>query len=230
VKAALDGRPAPYDEAALAEVARHCTSRESAGRAVERQVRKTAAALVLAPRAGETFDAVVTGTKATGTYVRLVDPPAEGRVVEGEAGLDVGDRVRVRLVAADAARGFLDFAAGVAPGAAAGSPAPRRVRPSGAGTAPGSRYTARARRPAPRAVERQLARPTPAPAAAPPPRARVPQPTVRPAPGDAGGAARRAGAARHGRERVLVQPHVARREGGPASACRARRWCSGAAC
>jgi exoribonuclease-2 len=111
VKAALAGAPAPYTDAELAELARHCTSRESAARAVERQVRKSAAALVLAPCVGERFDAVVTGTKATGTFVRLVEPPAEGRVVRGEAGLDVGDRVRVRLLAADPEHGFLDFAA-----------------------------------------------------------------------------------------------------------------------
>jgi exoribonuclease-2 len=111
VKAALAGEPAPYADAELAEVARHCTERESAARAVERQALKSAAALVLAPRAGELFDAVVTGTKATGTYARLLDPPAEGRVVRGEAGLDVGDRVRVRLLAADPARGHLDLAA-----------------------------------------------------------------------------------------------------------------------
>jgi exoribonuclease-2 len=112
VKAALAGAPAPYADGELAGLAAHCTSRESAARAVERRVRKTAAALVLAPRVGEAFDAVVTGVKAAGTYVRLLDPPAEGRVVEGEAGLDVGDRVRVRLLAADPGPGFLDFAAG----------------------------------------------------------------------------------------------------------------------
>lgn len=111
VKATLAGAPPPYADAELAEVARHCTERESAGRAVERQVRKSAAALLLAPRIGERFDAVVTGTKASGTFVRLLDPPAEGRVVAGEAGLDVGDALRVRLVAADPDRGFLDFAA-----------------------------------------------------------------------------------------------------------------------
>ncbi len=111
VKAALAGGPPPYADAELAAVARHCTERESAARAVERQARKSAAALLLAPRAGAVFDAVVTGTKATGTYARLLDPPAEGRVVRGEAGLDVGDRVRVRLLAADPALGHLDLAA-----------------------------------------------------------------------------------------------------------------------
>jgi exoribonuclease-2 len=110
VKAALAGRPAPYGDAELAELARHCTEREGAARAVERQARKGAAALLLAGRVGERFDAVVTGVKSTGTFVRLLDPPAEGRVVAGEAGLDVGDHLRARLLAADPERGFLDFA------------------------------------------------------------------------------------------------------------------------
>ena len=110
VKAALAGAPAPYTDDELAELARHCTEREDAARAVERTARKAAAAVLLGPRVGELFDAVVTGAKPKGTFVRLLVPPAEGRVVRGEAGLDVGDRVRVRLVGVDAARGFLDFA------------------------------------------------------------------------------------------------------------------------
>jgi exoribonuclease-2 len=110
VKAALAGAPAPYDDEALAALAAHCTARADAARAVERTGRKAAAAVLLAPRVGAAFDAVVTGAKPTGTFVRLLDPPAEGRVVAGQQGMDVGDRVRVRLVAVDAERGFLDFA------------------------------------------------------------------------------------------------------------------------
>jgi exoribonuclease-2 len=127
VKAALADAPAPYDVAELAELARHCTEREGAARAVERQARKSAAALLLAGRLGARFDAVVTGTKATGTFVRLADPPVEGRVVRGEAGLDVGDHVRVRLLAVDPAEGFIDLAAdGAAAPAGAAGPAPAR--------------------------------------------------------------------------------------------------------
>lgn len=110
VKAALAGAPAPYTDDELADVARHCTEREDAARAVERTARKAAAAVLLGPRVGEVFDAVVTGAKPKGTFVRLLAPPAEGRVVRGEAGMDVGDRVRVRLVGVDAGQGFLDFA------------------------------------------------------------------------------------------------------------------------
>jgi len=72
-------------------------------------VSKSAAALLLSSRIGQIFDAIVTGASDKGTWVRVLAPPVEGRVVRGETGLDVGERVRVRLVAADADRGFIDF-------------------------------------------------------------------------------------------------------------------------
>jgi exoribonuclease-2 len=77
---------------------------------VERSVRKSAAAILLAPRVGQRFDALVTGASSKGTWVRITEPVAEGRVIRGLEGLDVGDRVRVELVHTDAARGFIDFA------------------------------------------------------------------------------------------------------------------------
>jgi exoribonuclease-2 len=110
VKAVLAGAPQPYADDELAAIAAHCTEREDAARKVERVVRKMAAAELLGPRVGETFDAIVTGETPKGTFVRLLHPPAEGRVVRGEAGMDVGDRVRVRLVAVDPALGHVDFA------------------------------------------------------------------------------------------------------------------------
>ena len=72
-------------------------------------MRKTAAVALMAGRIGETFDAIVTGAAGKGTFVRLLAPPVEGRVVRGEQGLDVGDQTRVRLVATDQAKGFIDF-------------------------------------------------------------------------------------------------------------------------
>jgi VacB/RNase II family 3'-5' exoribonuclease len=111
VKAAVAGRPTPYDDTELEVIARRCTERENAANKVERLARKAAAALLLAPRVGATFDAIVTGVKRDATYVRLLSPPAEGRVVRGEAGLDVGERVEVRLIRTDAERGHLDFEA-----------------------------------------------------------------------------------------------------------------------
>jgi ribonuclease R len=109
VKAAIAGAPAPYGDDELGAIAARCTERENAANRVERTARKAAAALLLAPRLGATFDAIVTGVTRHGTYVRLLSPPAEGRVVRGEAGMDVGERVRVRLVATDAERGHIDF-------------------------------------------------------------------------------------------------------------------------
>lgn len=110
LKALAAGAPAPYSDDALAEIAAHCTAMESASRKVERTCRKQLAALAMAHREGQEFDAIVTGANDKGTFVRTLRPPSEGMVVTGAAGMDVGDRVRVRLVGADAERGFIDFA------------------------------------------------------------------------------------------------------------------------
>jgi exoribonuclease-2 len=109
LKAALHGAPPPFSDPELAALAAHCTVQEDNASKVERQVRKSAAALLLAPRIGETFAAIVTGVSAKGTWVRISRPVAEGRVVQGFEGLDVGDKPRVELVGVDAARGFIDF-------------------------------------------------------------------------------------------------------------------------
>ena len=110
VKAALAGRPAPYEASALEELARWCTRKEDDARRVERQVTKSAAALLLADRIGESFDAIVTGASEKGTWVRTCRYPVEGRLTRGHEDLDVGDRVRVRLVSVNVERGFIDFA------------------------------------------------------------------------------------------------------------------------
>lgn len=109
VKAALAGEAPPYTAGELGALAAHCTAAEDAAAKVERQVRKSAAALLLRERIGETFEAFVTGASAKGTWVRVVRPPVEGRVVRGWEGLDVGDRVTVKLEHTDVARGFIDF-------------------------------------------------------------------------------------------------------------------------
>ena len=110
LKAAFGKRPAPYSLDELAELGQHCTQQEDAAQKVERQVRKSAAALLLENRVGETFDAIVTGASDKGTWVRTLHPLVEGRVERGFQGLDVGDRVRVRLLSTDVERGFIDFA------------------------------------------------------------------------------------------------------------------------
>jgi exoribonuclease-2 len=109
VKAALARRPVPYGAAELARLAQHCTVGEDSAAKVERQVRKSAAAMLLERRIGERFEALVTGASAKGTWVRLLRPPVEGRVVRGFEGLDVGDRVTVKLEHTDVVRGFIDF-------------------------------------------------------------------------------------------------------------------------
>jgi VacB/RNase II family 3'-5' exoribonuclease len=109
LKAALAGRPAPYDDATLRTLATHCTLQEGNAQKVERQVRKCAAAMLLASHVGEQFDAMVTGVNEGGTFVRIAHPLAEGRLMKGFQGLDVGDAVRVQLTHTDMERGFIDF-------------------------------------------------------------------------------------------------------------------------
>ncbi|MBA2482135.1 MAG: RNB domain-containing ribonuclease, partial [Planctomycetes bacterium] len=111
VKAALAGHPMPYSDEDLAGIAAHCTEQEDNATKVERRMRKSAAALFLRPRIGESFDAVVTGASEKGTWVRTLRPAVEGKVMRGDEGLDVGDRVRVRLMSVDVERGFIDFSA-----------------------------------------------------------------------------------------------------------------------
>lgn len=109
LKAALDGKPAPYSIAQLDDLAAHCTAAEDAANKVERRVEKSAAALLLQSRIGEQFDSIVTGASDKGTWVRLVSVPVEGKVVQGFQGLDVGDRIAVQLMSVDVQRGFIDF-------------------------------------------------------------------------------------------------------------------------
>jgi exoribonuclease-2 len=110
LKAAVSRAASPYTLAELTGLAAHCTRQEDAANKVERLVRKAAAALWIGNRIGQEFDAVVTGASSKGTWVRLRQPAVEGRVERGQQGLDVGDRVRVRLLSTDPDQGFIDFA------------------------------------------------------------------------------------------------------------------------
>ncbi len=109
LKAALGQAPVPFDADELEFLARHCTEEEDVVNKVERQVEKSAAALLLEDRIGEEFNAVVTGAADKGTWIRLFKLPVEGKLIQGEAGLDVGDRIRAKLISVDVDRGFLDF-------------------------------------------------------------------------------------------------------------------------
>ena len=110
VKAMLGGEAAPYRDDELEAIAKHCNERESAARKVERAMLKRVAAVALAGSVGKSFHGVITGANDKGTYVRVFDPPVEGKVVRGEQGLDVGDMVEVTLVHTDPQHAFIDFA------------------------------------------------------------------------------------------------------------------------
>ena len=109
LKAALAGHSLPYGNDELKALAKHCTEEEDAAKKVEQQVGKSAAAMLLESRIGERFDAMVTGASDKGTWVRLLHPPVEGRLVSGFEGMDVGHRLRVELIHTDVERGYIDF-------------------------------------------------------------------------------------------------------------------------
>jgi VacB/RNase II family 3'-5' exoribonuclease len=109
LKAAMAGQAMPYTNDELESLAKHCTQEEDAAKKVERQVEKSAAAMVMESKIGEIFDAIITGASEKGTWVRLMHPPIEGKLMSGFEGMDVGHRLRVKLVHTDAERGFIDF-------------------------------------------------------------------------------------------------------------------------
>jgi len=111
VKALLAKAPQPYSEDDLNAIAVRCTLMEDGARKVEREMQKRIAAVVLHPRIGQSFPAIVTGVNKYGTFVRTLDPHVDGMVVSGGKGLDVGDKVTVKLISTDPQRGFIDFAA-----------------------------------------------------------------------------------------------------------------------
>jgi exoribonuclease-2 len=109
LKAALLGQSSNYATNELEGLAKHCTQMEDAAKKVERQVVKSAAALLLKSRIGERFDGLVTGASEKGTWIRIANPPVEGRLTKGFERLDVGSRLRVKLVNTNVERGFIDF-------------------------------------------------------------------------------------------------------------------------
>jgi exoribonuclease-2 len=109
LKAALAGHSVPYGNDEMVTLAKYCTEEEDAAKKVERQVVKSAAAMLLESRIGEQFDGIVTGASDKGTWVRLLHPPIEGKLVSGFKDMDVGHRVRVQLLRTDVERGYIDF-------------------------------------------------------------------------------------------------------------------------
>lgn len=111
VKAMIANAEEPYSSDDLAAMAQHCTEMEDNARKAERNTLKMAAALALQPHIGQVYPAVVTGASDKGTYVRIANPPIEGRVTQNDKGLDVGDEVRVKLLRTNPPRGWIDFGA-----------------------------------------------------------------------------------------------------------------------
>jgi VacB/RNase II family 3'-5' exoribonuclease len=110
IQAVLGRRPSPYSDEQLDSIAKNCTLKENAARKVERMMNKRIAAVALHDRIGDTFSAVVTGVTPKGVFVRVLGPPAEGILIHGQQGVDVGDQLQVKLVSTDPERGYLDFA------------------------------------------------------------------------------------------------------------------------
>jgi exoribonuclease-2 len=110
VKAFVAGRPGPYSDEELGAIATNCTVKEDAARKVEREMSKRLAAVAMSSRIGEVFDAIITGAGSHGTFVRVMKPHIEGLLTQGNQGLDVGDKLRVKLTRMDVQRGYIDFA------------------------------------------------------------------------------------------------------------------------
>jgi len=109
IKSALAGAQPAYTRDELASLANHCTEQEDAANKVERQIRKSAAACILSDRIDQHFEGIITGAGPKGTWVRIFKPPVEGKIVHGAGGVDVGDKVRVKLIGVDVENGFIDF-------------------------------------------------------------------------------------------------------------------------
>ena len=109
IKAMLAQQPNPYSDEELTAIAVNCTTKEDAARKVERDMSKRLAAVAMQNRIGATFDAIVTGVTPHGTFVRALQPYVEGLLAEGAQGLDVGDKLRVKLIRTDIQHGYLDF-------------------------------------------------------------------------------------------------------------------------
>ena len=110
IKAFLKKQVNPYSDDELASIANNCTLKEDAARKVEREMSKRIAAVAMSGRIGELFDAIVTGVTPKGTFVRVLQPHLEGLLARGEQGVDVGDKIRVKLISTDVQRGYIDFA------------------------------------------------------------------------------------------------------------------------
>jgi exoribonuclease-2 len=109
LKAAVSGKPVPYSMDQLEQIAKNCTVKEDDVKKVERQVEKAANAILMQSRIGEVFDGIVSGASSKGTWIRLLNPHVEGKLVKGSNGLKVGQKIRARLTEINVDEGFIDF-------------------------------------------------------------------------------------------------------------------------
>lgn len=109
LKSTLANQPSLYSDNELEQLAKQCTEKEDEAEKVERKMKKSAACLLLSSKINQDFDALVTGAAPKGTWVRVLTPPVEGKLVQGFEHVDVGDKIRVKLVHVDVAKGFIDF-------------------------------------------------------------------------------------------------------------------------
>jgi exoribonuclease-2 len=109
LKSAISGKPVPYQLEQLQQIASHCTLKEDDVKKVERQVEKSANAILMESRIGEEFDAIVSGASPKGTWIRLFNPHVEGKLVKGFRGLKVGQKLKARLIQINVEEGFIDF-------------------------------------------------------------------------------------------------------------------------
>jgi VacB/RNase II family 3'-5' exoribonuclease len=110
IKAMLAGKANPYSDDELTAVAANCTQKGDAARKVEREMSKRLAAVAMQNRIGQVFDAIVTGVTDHATFVRVLQPHIDGMLAQGQQGLDVGDRLRAKLIRTDVQKGYIDFA------------------------------------------------------------------------------------------------------------------------
>lgn len=108
-KAFLNGKESPYSSEELSRLAVHCTQQEDSAMKVERQVSKSASAAFLSSQIGTIFQGIITGVNEKGTWVRIFQPPVEGKIIHGFERLKIGDKVSVQLTYVDVAKGFIDF-------------------------------------------------------------------------------------------------------------------------
>lgn len=109
IRAVLEGKECPYKKTEINKLAEHCSLKEADADRVTRQTQKSAAAILLANKLNQIFEGIITGSKAEGTWVRVFTPPVEGKVVKNFQNVDVGDHVKVKLIAVDVKKGFIDF-------------------------------------------------------------------------------------------------------------------------